>query len=81
MVTYQLFFQNHDFLYGRKFTLVTDHKPLLAILGPTSGVATMAAVRMQRWRLLLSAYDYDINYRNSASHANCYALSRLPNPE
>ena len=32
----------------RKFTLVTDHKPLLVILGPTSGVPTMAAARIQR---------------------------------
>ena len=41
----------------------------------------MAAARMQRWAVLLSAYDYDIKCRNSASHANCDALSRLPNPE
>ncbi|PIK59837.1 hypothetical protein BSL78_03292 [Apostichopus japonicus] len=71
----------HDFLYGRKFILVTDHKPLLAILGPKSGVPTIAAARMQRWALVLSAYDYEIEYRDSASHANCDALSRLPSKD
>ena len=39
----------HHFLCGRTFTLVTDHKPLQAILGPKSAVATLAAARMQRW--------------------------------
>ena len=27
----------HQFLYGRKFTLVTDHKTLMSILSPTWG--------------------------------------------
>ena len=38
----------HQFLYGRKFTLITDHKPLLAILGPKSAILTLAPERMQR---------------------------------
>ena len=68
----------HQFLYGRNFTLITDHKPLLAILGPRSAIPTLAAARMQRWALVLSAYDYVIEYKSSEKHANCDALSRLP---
>ena len=68
----------HQYLYGRKFCLVTDHKPLLTILGPKSSVPTLSAARMQRWAELLSVYDYDIEFRRSADHANADALSRLP---
>ena len=48
----------HRYLYGRKVQLVTDHKPLLAILGPKTGVPSLAAARLQRWAVLLSAYMY-----------------------
>ena len=48
----------NKYVYGRIFTLVTDHRPLRSILGPKTGVPPLAAVRMQRWSLLLSAYQY-----------------------
>ena len=68
----------HKYLYGRRFTLITDHKALTTIFGPKKGRPTLAAARLQRWSIILSAYQYDIVYRKSEEHANCDALSRLP---
>lgn len=68
----------HAYLYGRKFTLVTDHKPLTTILGPKNKVPPLAAARLQRWALVLSAYSYEIEFRPTAAHGNADGLSRLP---
>ena len=38
----------------------------------------MAAARLQRWALTLSAYEYSIVYREGRYHANADGLSRLP---
>ena len=41
----------------------------------------MAALRTQCWSLLLSSYEYEIEYRPGCKVANADALSRLPLPE
>ena len=46
----------HQYLYGRKFNLITDHKPLTANFGPKKGFPSLAAARFQRWAVLLSTY-------------------------
>ena len=43
----------HQYLYGRKLVLVTDHKPLLSILGPKNAIPPLAVARLQRWAVLL----------------------------
>ena len=71
----------HNYLYGRTFLLVTDHKPLLTIFGPKKCIPVMAANRLQRWAIILAAYTYDIQYKPTAKHGNADILSRLPIPE
>ena len=71
----------HQYLYGRKFIIMSDHKPLQYLLGETRGIPPMASARIQRWALMLSAYHYEICYRPGADHANADGLSRLPLPD
>ena len=71
----------HQYLYGRTFSIQSDHKPLQYLLGETREIPAMASARVQRWALTLSAYDYVIRYKPGAKLANADALSRLPLPE
>src|SRR5436190_152070 len=61
------------YLYGRKFTLVTDHKPLTWFKN-----AQDANMRILRWRLKLAEYDYDVVYKAGKTNVNADALSRNP---
>ena len=68
----------HQYVYGRKFIIVTDHQPLTSILSPEKGIQAMAAARMQHYALYLATHDYSIEYRTTKKHNNADALSRLP---
>ena len=58
----------HQYLFGRRSTLITDHRLLTLLLGPKSGIPVLGASRLQRWANQLSAYQYDVEYRASQSH-------------
>ena len=64
--------------FGRKFILRTDHKSLLKIFAPDSATPALGAVRLQRWSLLLSSYQYEIEFKPSDEVDHADALSRLP---
>jgi len=70
----------HQYLYGHQFTLVTDHRPLCKLLGSNQGVPSLAAARMQRWALILSAYQYVLEYIPGTQNECADCLSRLPLP-
>lgn len=46
----------HPYVYGRKFDLVTDHKPLEVIYSQRS----KPCARIERWVLRLQPYDYHV---------------------
>jgi len=70
----------YDFLYGRKFTLVVDNKPMMTILHPEKKLPVLSATRMLRYAQFLSGFDYTIMHRSSSDHTNADYLSRSPLP-
>ena len=67
-----------QFLCGRSFTIITDHKSLLEIFSPSRQVPIQAAARLQRWSLILASYNYKLEFRSTTAHANADGVSRLP---
>ena len=66
----------HLYLYGKEFTLITDHKPLEIIFGtPTS----KPSARIERWVLRLQPYRFVVQYKAGSDNPADY-LSRHPVP-
>lgn len=62
-----------DYLYGKKFTVVTDNNPLTYVLTSAKLDATG-----HRWVAALAAFDFEIRYRPGRNNADADSLSRLP---
>ena len=68
----------HDYLIGCHFSLVTDHRPLLALFNEQCAIPSHSSACIQRWAMTLAAYEYTLTARRTNTHANADALSRLP---
>lgn len=64
------------YLYGRKFTIVTDHKPLIYLFRVKD-----PGSRLIKFRLKLEEYDYTIVHKPGKHNTNADALSRAYYPE
>ena len=65
-----------EYLFGKKFLIQTDNAALTRIFHPGKSIPTIAAARIQRWEVFLSAFRYDIKHIKGADN---YAdwLSRI----
>ena len=59
------------FLYGRKFSVITDHCSLCYLMK-----AKNLSGRLSRWALKLMEYDFDIKYNKGKNHSDADYLSR-----
>ncbi|VDP82050.1 unnamed protein product [Schistosoma mattheei] len=55
----------NKYLFGKKFTIVTDHEALKFICHPEKFLARSSAAMVQRWSIALSAYDYTVQHRSA----------------
>ena len=60
------------YLHGRKFTVITDHKPLVWLMTNPNLTGHHA-----RWALALQEFDFTIEHRPGAMHQNADILSRF----
>ena len=60
------------YLFGRKFKIVTDHRPLTWLMNFKE-----PNIKLVRWKLQLLEYDYDISYKKGSENVVADALSRI----
>lgn len=69
--------RSHFYIAGRRITAHVDHKPLLAIFGSKAGIPVYTANRLQRWALIVMAYDVKFVFIGTNSFGYADVVSRL----
>ena len=70
-----------QYLLGRSFTIVSDHKPLEYLFGESRVTPALASAHIKCWAWTLGAYNYIMEYKPGRDHGNADMLSRLTLPE
>lgn len=60
------------YLFGRKFKILTDHKPLVYLFGMSN-----PSSRLMKFRIALEEYDFVVEYVKGSSNVTADALSRI----
>lgn len=68
--------KSRHFLFGGKFTILMDHKPLLRIVKKL--LQGISSKRLQKLRQVLSDYTYEARHVPGKDYQIVDALSRIP---
>ena len=68
----------HKYIYGREFTIITDHKPLPGLFKDDHAISLKGNGKEQRWALVLTNYHYQQVFKPCTKISHADGLSRLP---
>lgn len=68
----------YNYLYGRKFLLVTDNEALSRIFHPKKPLPQMTSARLLRYATFLTGLNYTVKFKKGIENENVDCLSRSP---
>lgn len=75
-----VFATNHffNYLFGKKFKLVTDNRPLTRIFHQNTKIPPMTSGRLLRYAAFLSGFDYEVEFKSGLENIDSDCFSRAP---
>ncbi|UYV73220.1 K02A2.6-like [Cordylochernes scorpioides] len=66
------------YLFGHKFTLITEYQPLTRIFHPKSKFPKKTSTRLLRYASFLAGFDYVVSFKKGTENQIADCLSRAP---